>query len=331
MPVETFFRSQARPRAAAPSITARDGRREGVLRRGDPPVVDLLAEEVSGRVDQRSLVNGENVAEEVEGHRDEEIFAPEEPGHGDGEGEEDDDHQGNVEPPLEGHHGVCSEVGEVDRPLLGQVLRMRVHHRPADVREEEAAAGVVRIGVRVGPLVRQRIAEHEEDAKGQTGLVRPVRPQAVGAADDPRGAELNQHEEPQQRGHLGVGDAQHQANDCIEVTVRHEGDHRPVQAPAVAVADGRLLGKMCCFGGRFVDIVNASGFNDFIIDFGCGRLFLLFTIDYFWPPGNRLSDVDGDDGRCQLCPSSDSDSHQQVFQLMLKLMKHKNQAKETED
>ena len=124
-----------------------------MLRRGDPPVVDLLAEEVGRRVDQGGLVNGENVAEEVEGHRDEEVLAPEEPGNGDGEGEEDDDHQGNVEPPLEGHYAVCSEVGEVDLPLLCQVLRMRVHHRPADVREEEAAAGVVRIGVRVGPLV----------------------------------------------------------------------------------------------------------------------------------------------------------------------------------
>ncbi|GLH16445.1 uncharacterized protein GBIM_20714 [Gryllus bimaculatus] len=96
------------------------------------------------------------------------------------------------------------EIGAVVAQLSGFVIP-REHVQPAHVREEEAAAGVVRVGVRLAVLVvhavvahplvdvvleGQRVDHHEEEAERPLGLVRAVTPQAVGAGGDGHGGQL---------------------------------------------------------------------------------------------------------------------------------------------
>lgn len=54
---------------------------------------------------------------------------------------------------LEPDDGVVQQVGEVQLPALLDDVAVLAHEEPADVGEEEAAAGVVRVRVRLRVLV----------------------------------------------------------------------------------------------------------------------------------------------------------------------------------
>lgn len=100
---------------------------------------------------------------------------------------------------LEPQHGVGLQVGNVQLATLGNHLRVLPAQQPADVREEETARRVVRVGVRLRVLVvhavvpgpvhgavleRDRVEHRQDNPQRQLGLVRAVGPESVGAGGD---------------------------------------------------------------------------------------------------------------------------------------------------
>lgn len=56
-------------------------------------------------------------------------------------------------PPLEHHHRVGLQVGQVQLPAFFNHVRMLAHQQPANVGEEEPPLGVVGVRIRLGELV----------------------------------------------------------------------------------------------------------------------------------------------------------------------------------
>lgn len=56
-------------------------------------------------------------------------------------------------PPLEHHHRVGLQVGQVQLLAFFDHVRMLAHQQPADVGEEEPPFGIVGVRVRLGELV----------------------------------------------------------------------------------------------------------------------------------------------------------------------------------
>ncbi len=109
---------------------------------------------MGGAVDEEDIVTGEGVAEaHADGHRVEEGFAPAEHGNQRGKQAPDEHCQRFVEAKLQPHHRIGHQVGGVDDGVLRLAVAVLLPEEPADVRVEEAPAGVVRIGVSVGELV----------------------------------------------------------------------------------------------------------------------------------------------------------------------------------
>lgn len=96
-------------------------------------------------------------------------------------------------------HRIGLHVAHVhSETVLGHV-RVLLAHQPAAMSKEEASLNVHRISIRLrvlvmhsvvsGPhedavLVGHRVAEGEEDAQGELGLVRSVRPETMDTGGD---------------------------------------------------------------------------------------------------------------------------------------------------
>jgi hypothetical protein len=159
----------------------------------------VLAEVVSERVYAPRDVEDPTVSQ---GTRDPvsvpEVIAPQ----GADETREDEAHKElnpGVALALEDNHGVLSEVLVVELLAGSDHGGVLLDKEPPDVGKEQAASGVVRvaIGLRVfmvspmvsgpvvdGSLVGHRVAKHQEDAEGQTGLIRAMSPETMSSCGD---------------------------------------------------------------------------------------------------------------------------------------------------
>ena len=168
----------------------------GGLDGGDLTVVRPRAVQVRPAVHQPGEIECEGVPrEDAPEEALPQRLAPQRRQVGGNEAPDEEDH-GNVVAPLEHHHRIGLQVVHVDGSAPAGHLGVLPHQQPADVAEEEAAAGVVRIGVRIGeavvgavvptPLVDvvlqgEHVTEGEEDAQAGVRLVGAVAPQSMGA------------------------------------------------------------------------------------------------------------------------------------------------------
>lgn len=98
---------------------------------------------------------------------------------------------------MELNDGIVVDVAHVQQTPFSQHFRMLMHHKPADVRKEEASIRVVWIGVSFrefvvhamvanpfvnGILAGQCEAQHQNDAQRRVRFVRSMCPETMGAA-----------------------------------------------------------------------------------------------------------------------------------------------------
>ena len=173
---------------------------EGVLGGVRQDVVGVVAHEVGGGVDEPGEVQDDGVAEGA-GHEEgvPKVLAPEVLGDLGGHDVAHVQGEPRVELLLEHDEGVLVQVGEVEVAAGLDDGGMLLDEEPAHVGEEEAAGGVVGVGLRLGELVVDAVVagpvvdaalvgygvgQHEEEADGEAGLVRAVGPQSVDADGD---------------------------------------------------------------------------------------------------------------------------------------------------
>lgn len=97
---------------------------------------------------------------------------------------------------MELYDGIVVDVAHVKHATFSQHFWMLVHHKPANVRKEEASIRIVRIGISFrefmmhtmianpfvnGVLARQCEAQHQNDTHGSLCFVRSMGPEAMGA------------------------------------------------------------------------------------------------------------------------------------------------------
>jgi hypothetical protein len=188
---------------------------EGVLGGVGEDVVRVVAHEVGGGVDEPGEVQNDGVAESAGDEEGvPEFLAPEvlrdlgghDVAHVQGEP--------RVELLLEHDEGVLVQVREVEVAAGLDDGGVLLDEEPAHVGEEEAAGGVVGVGlglrelvvdaVVAGPvvdaaLVGDGVGQHEEEADGEAGLVRAVGPQPVDADRDAEARDGPKDEGPEER------------------------------------------------------------------------------------------------------------------------------------
>jgi len=136
------------------AFAQRRHRRPHTLRGRNVHVVRFVAEHVSDGVDEPGGVEHQTIAEQTRhAVRDEGALLPKVDGHRRRNEETEERHEKEIVFSLERQKRIVGQIGEVEFGAHFLQFGVFAHQKPSHVREEEAAIGVVRIGVSVGPFV----------------------------------------------------------------------------------------------------------------------------------------------------------------------------------
>lgn len=197
-----------------PSLPNGAERNEGILSGVGQDVVRVIAHEMCGGVDEPGEVQYDGVTEGTGNEEGvPEVLPPEVLRDLGGHDVAHVQSEPRVELLLEHDEGVLVQVGEVEVASGLDDGGMLLDEEPAHVSEEEAAGGIVRVGlglrelvvdaVVAGPvedaaLVGDGVGQHEEEPDGEAGLVRAVGPQSVDADGDAKAGDGPQDEGPEE-------------------------------------------------------------------------------------------------------------------------------------
>jgi hypothetical protein len=166
-----------------------------ILRGVGHHIVRMISVQVSGAIHEPSEMQNNRVSQPP-GHEERrpEALSPEL--HGDLSREHEAHVQGEprIKLLLEHNNRILVKVAEVQLLPRANDLRMLLQVQPSHVRKEEPAHGIVRISVGLGilvvdamvsrpmvnrSLIRDGVAQHEEEAYGEGGAVGSVGPEAM--------------------------------------------------------------------------------------------------------------------------------------------------------